>query len=99
MKSHDCCVSIASIWELSIKIGLGKLKLPRTLQEVAAECDSMGIDIVGISVNDCECLQTLPWIHRDPFDRMIIAHAISEDMTLVTHDANIHRYDGVKVLW
>ena len=99
LKHNDLCISIASIWELAIKTSLEKLKLPRTLHEIAGACDHMGIDIIGISLKDCECLQKLPWIHRDPFDRIIVSHAIAENIPLVTHDANIHRYSAAKTIW
>ena len=94
-----CCVSIASIWELAIKTSLGKLKLPKSLREIASECLSMGIVILDITVEDCICLKDLPWIHKDPFDRIIIAQAVTGHMPLVTHDGNIRRYDAVDIIW
>ena len=83
MENSDCCISIASMWELAIKMSRGKLRLPKTLREIADECALMGIEIVGISMEDCICLRSLPWIHKDPFDRIILSHAIAEHMPLI----------------
>jgi PIN domain nuclease of toxin-antitoxin system len=99
LQNDACSISMASIWELGIKISIGKLKLPKTLAEITAQCESMGIEIHDITVEDCMCLQTLPWIHRDPFDRIIIAHAINRSTRLISHDENIHRYQEVDVVW
>lgn len=99
IKNNACEISIASIWELAIKTSIGKLKLPKSLAEITAECESMGIMISGITVRDCMVLQDLPWHHRDPFDRIIISHAIAGDMTLLSHDGNVQSYPDVDVIW
>ncbi len=99
MENSDCCISIASMWELAIKMSRGKLRLPKTLREIADECALMGIEIVGISMEDCICLRSLPWIHKDPFDRIILSHAIAEHMPLISHDSFIQSYEGVQVIW
>lgn len=99
IETNDCCISIATIWEIAIKTSLGKLKLPKTLPEIAEKCADMGIDIVGISLEDCLCVQDLPLLHRDPFDRIIISHAVAEHIPLITHDMNIHRYGMVNCIW
>ena len=59
----------------------------------------MEIEIVNVTLEDCECVQTLPFIHRDPFDRMILSHALTESMPLITHDSNIRKYDMIETIW
>ena len=63
IQNNACAICIASIWEMAIKISVGKLKLPKSLAEIAAECESMGIEICGITVEDCMVLQSLPFNH------------------------------------
>lgn len=99
LKNNTCCISMASFWELSIKISLGKLKLPKSLVEIAEVCDNMGIEVCSITLNDCLTLQRLPWIHRDPFDRIIISHALTEGLPLVSHDGIIQKYSDLEVIW
>ena len=99
LQNNTCCISIASIWEMAIKMNLGKLVLPKSLSEIVAECKEMGIEIVDITVKDCVCLRDLPLIHRDPFDRMLISHAMVENIPLLSHDGNIHKYENLHVIW
>lgn len=99
IQSNTCVLSIASIWEMAIKTSIGKLKLPKSLAEIAVECEAMGIEICGITVRDCMVLQNLPWNHRDPFDRIILSHAMAEGMPLISHDGNVRSYAGVDVVW
>ena len=95
--------SIASLWEIAIKIALGKMEVdgasePLTIRGIADDCRMSGIDIVPISVDALAGLEQLPDIHKDPFDRLIVAQATCEGLTIVTKDANIQRYD-VETIW
>jgi PIN domain nuclease of toxin-antitoxin system len=94
--SHTAFVSAASVWEATIKAGLGKLSLPLDrLVDIIAEAgfDTLPVTIVhGLGVRD------LPPLHRDPFDRLLIAQARHEGLTLVTCNAMIQRYP-VATLW
>jgi PIN domain nuclease of toxin-antitoxin system len=88
-------VSAASAWELSIKTALGKLAAPDDLQAALAanQFHPLPITILhGISAGK------LPRHHDDPFDRMLIAQAQAENLTLVTHDAQFQAY-GVGIIW
>ena len=67
------CFSIASLWEISIKVGVGKLELDYSLQALTTLLQQLDIDILTISVADLEYYLTLPLHHRDPFDRILIA--------------------------
>jgi PIN domain nuclease of toxin-antitoxin system len=87
--------SAASIWEMAIKRAAGKLDVPEDLLDTMAERGFIELPVLsrhGLLAG------ALPPHHRDPFDRMLVAHAQSEDFTLVTGDKRIAAYD-VPVLW
>jgi len=83
-------VSSVSTWEIGIKKNLGKLEAPDNLQE---EIKLHRFTPLPINYDHAELAGKLPDIHRDPFDRMLIAQAITEKLTLVTRDEWIARYD------
>jgi PIN domain nuclease of toxin-antitoxin system len=87
-------LSIASIWEIAIKLSGGKLELPGTLQ---AAIDGMAAEMVPVTLAHIGRIQALPFHHRDPFDRMMIAQAMEEGLTIVTRDRHFRAY-GVPVL-
>ena len=100
IRQNDCCVSIASLWEMSIKVTKGQLVLRDTITEIARRCLDMGVDILPITPEHCQRLQQLPLYHGDPFDRLIMAQALVEDCPLVTKDEKIWKgYDEVKKIW
>lgn len=82
--------SAASIWEIEIKRALGKLRVPEDLGD---RCDRSGLDRLGISFEHAQTAGRLPPHHRDPFDRMLVAQARVEGLTLVTSDAALGAYD------
>ena len=97
-------VSPASVAELCIKASLGKLALPFGQDEDAGEAfaqllDQLGVMSLDVTLAHAARLRDLPLHHRDPFDRLIIAQAMAENLTLVTHDRTLGRYDGLAVLW
>ena len=92
-------VSVASCWEIAVKLSLGKLTLGKPFDEVfPGELERNGIGQVPIEISHLRALMTLPWHHRDPFDRVIIAQARVEAMTLVTRDGHAASY-GIDTLW
>ena len=91
-------VSIASLWEFTIKHNLGKLDFEGGITELWKMIDMNGFTIMQISEPCLSILDNLPFLHRDPFDRLLIAAAIAEDMTILTKDDNIHQYN-VKWVW
>lgn len=97
-EDSDVFVSIASFWEITIKNSLGKLELDLTITELMQSCIEDGFTILPISATHLEVLKNLPWIHRDPFDRLLISQAIAEELTFVTVDGNIREYD-IKTFW
>lgn len=98
-RSNALYLSLASLWEIQIKHQLGKLdlKLPWA-QMLDAQQQANGLEVLPVSVDHIQALEQLPAHHRDPFDRMLIAQARAEGMTLVSADAAMHPYD-VSTLW
>jgi len=96
--SNDVYISISSVWELAIKIGIGKLDFAGKAAGFARLAEKNEIALLPITTPHLTVLESLPMIHRDPFDRLLVATAIAEQMTLITADANIARYD-VSQVW
>ena len=94
----DIYISYASLWEMSIKKSLGKLRFPYTFEEMAGICKEESIQLLGIDYPDLDIVEKLPFIHRDPFDRLLVAQAQSRNLTIITRDTIIPKYD-ITVLW
>lgn len=97
--AHTLFLSIASIWEMQIKLQLGKLVLPQPLPlliEHQRQANSM--QLLSIDPDHIYTLGTLPMYHKDPFDRLVIAQAHSQRLTIVTADPLFATY-GVSILW
>jgi PIN domain nuclease of toxin-antitoxin system len=86
----DVRVSAATIWEVTIKQAIGKLKEPVDLPERIRDS---GFRHLPITFEHAIAAGRLPAIHRDPFDRMLVAQARCETLTLVTRDANVQKYE------
>jgi PIN domain nuclease of toxin-antitoxin system len=91
-------VSIVSAWEAAVKISLGKLSLDGGAAVFFGAVEENGFIILPVKRKHVELVETLPFHHRDPFDRMLVAAAASENMSLVTADAHIRLY-GVDCVW
>ncbi len=87
-------VSVATAWEIAIKQALDKLRVDDDYLEILAE---RGIGLLGIAATHTRAVRHLPHHHRDPFDRMLVAQAQVERLTLVTRDERLSRYD-VRIL-
>ena len=102
MHSTVLLVGVASLWEISIKISRGKLKLDCPMAElIDKELPENEIEILPIEREHLLLLQNLPFPtngHADPFDRMIVAQALAEDLELLSADAKLDAY-GVKRVW
>jgi PIN domain nuclease of toxin-antitoxin system len=96
--SNDICLSIASLWEISIKVGLGKLRLQNSFSDLEAVLKRLKIEILPITFSDTECYLNLPLHHRDPFDRMLIAQAINHSLIVVSCDVAFDAYP-IQRLW
>lgn len=87
-------VSVASLWEIAIKISLGKLILPGSIEVLFPEQLRLNnIALLPIDIQHLKTMSTLPFHHRDPFDRLIIAQAIVEEAGLVSMDQVFEQYD------
>lgn len=91
--------SVASAWELAIRASLGKLALTRPFHElIPVQLRNNSIQLLQISPDHLDALLTIPFHHRDPFDRMLISQATLEAAVLVSADATLDRY-GINRLW
>ena len=91
-------ISIASIWEIAIKINLGKLQLNTPFEEINRQIENNGFHWLPITFEHPLQLSKLPFHHRDPFDRMIIAQSTVNRLTVISKDGNFKDY-GVKLIW
>ena len=91
-------VSIVSMWEIAIKSSIGKLEIKSSISKIAETCEKEQFEILSIKPFHLDEIGRLPTIHGDPFDRLIISQAISENLVLITKDGTIPLYN-VKVLW
>jgi len=97
-RETDVLLSVASIWEIAIKHGLGKLRLPEPVERWVPSRIQLGqTAIVAIEVPHALRVATLPPLHRDPFDRLIVAQALVEGVPLVTADPALGDY-GIDVV-
>jgi PIN domain nuclease of toxin-antitoxin system len=85
-------VSAVSAWEIAIKIPLGKLRMPAEI-DIEHELERGGFLSLPIEIAHADALRRLPALHRDPFDRMLLAQAASEGLTLLTCDRQLDAYD------
>jgi PIN domain nuclease of toxin-antitoxin system len=90
----DAAVSVACVWEASIKSASGRLKGPDLASAVAAA----SLPFLHIDERHAKLAGELPLLHRDPFDRMLVAQARIEQLAIVTADGDIPRY-GIPVIW
>ena len=88
-------VSAATAWEAAIKAALGRLRIPDTIEAGVIES---GFEKLPISFSHAESAAHLPSHHTDPFDRMLVAQARAEGLTLVTHDRRLAAYE-IEILW
>lgn len=91
-------VSVVSFWEIAIKVSLRKLALLKPLELIIGEIEESDAVILGVAATHTLLVERLPFVHRDPFDRMLIAQASVEGLTIVTRDPHFPEY-GVPILW
>lgn len=96
--AHTRFVSMATFWEMAIKISIGRLPLLKDLKEIIAEVQANGFDLLPILPTHILKVENLPYFHRDPFDRMLIAQALVEDFTLISNENLFDQYN-VQRIW
>lgn len=94
---NEVVVSVASLWEMSIKSSLGKLHLHRPFEEFIQLYASTPIQTLPITIPHLLTLQQLPFHHRDPFDRILISQSIAENLSLISRDAAFTAYDITQI--
>lgn len=96
---NELWFSVASIWEIGIKNALGKLPLPEPIDSyISSRMVQLGVQYLEIRAPHALRAAALPLHHRDPFDRMLIAQAQIEDMTLVSADSMFQQYSDISIL-
>lgn len=95
---NEILLSVVSAWEISIKVGLGRLKLPGFPDLIPQQLVANGFVALPVAVPHALEVSKVPLLHRDPFDRMLVAQAWVEDLPVLTADQAIAQYD-VSVIW
>lgn len=93
--SNEVMLSAAVVWEVAIKRSLGKLDAPDGFAGLLLDAGAVPL---AVSIDHARAVRALPWHHRDPFDRLLVAQATLEDAVLVSSDERLHAYD-VQVIW
>lgn len=97
--NHQKFISIASVWEMAIKQGKGKLTLSFPLETyITQKLNMADFELLSIQLNHLAIISTLPFYHNDPFDRLLIAQAIVENIPIMSRDAAFDDYQ-VKRVW
>ena len=91
-------VSIASIWEISIKISLDKFRFPNGFKRFLEMIDENGFELLPVTFEHAIIVSTLEFIHRDPFDRLLISQCKNDNLTIATKDENIRKYN-IETIW
>jgi len=92
-------VSMASFWEIAIKLNIGKIELDMPFRELRQQMDINGFEFLPIKFEHTATLCTLEIHHRDPFDRIIIVQALVENLMVISKDKNFIQYQGLQLLW
>ena len=96
---NEVLVSAATVWEIAIKMSLGKLNMAATFDQLfPAQLQVNDMTLLPIEVTHLAHVATLPWHHRDPFDRLLIAQSIIENTPILSRDPAFDRYT-IKRLW
>jgi len=97
-RSNTAFVSVVSLWEMLVKHRLGKLPLPAPIADLLRPMRTHGVSTIALNESAVLRLSSLPDIHRDPFDRMLICQALDEGLTIVTPDQLMKSYP-VASMW
>jgi PIN domain nuclease of toxin-antitoxin system len=95
---NRCFVSVVSIWEIAIKLSLGKIDVRGGLDEISKIMRRYELELLPITFEHLQKLMTLDFHHRDPFDRIIISQGLVEKLEVVTKDENFPYYN-IKIVW
>lgn len=91
--SHDLLLSAASYWEIAIKISIGKYQIPGKFEEwIAEQIQVNALEILPIKISHAAIVSQLPFHHRDPFDRLLVAQALAEGISIISVDTIFDAY-------
>jgi len=97
--TNDVYLSVVSAWEIVVKAAVGRIELPETASQfIPRHVTQNGFEILPIRFTHALAVADLPPVHRDPFDRLLIAQAISEGLAILTGDSEIEKYH-VNIIW
>lgn len=96
--SNTVLLSVVSVWEMAIKTQLGRLELKLPLREIVTQQQANGLQILPVTLDHVLGLEVLPSVHKDPFDRLLVAQAIAEGAVLLSSDETLGSYP-VHVIW
>lgn len=96
--TDDVFVSVASFWEISIKLTIGKISLQIDFDDVEVSFGSTRFKLLPISIKDTIQLRQLPLHHKDPFDRILVAQAINHSLILISRDVAFDAY-SIQRVW
>ncbi|HEX7839533.1 MAG TPA: type II toxin-antitoxin system VapC family toxin [Kofleriaceae bacterium] len=94
---QECFLSAASVWEMAIKSSLGKLVLATSLEQLVRGGLERGLRLLDVTCGQAYLVERLPFHHRDPFDRILIAQAMHEGMRLVSRDEQLDAYPVTRI--
>lgn len=94
--AEEVHVSSVSLWEIAIKVNLGKLQVDQ--DRLDAEADLLGLRALATTARHARAVRSLPFHHTDPFDRLLVAQAMSEPLHFMTHDAVLRAYSPFVVV-
>ncbi len=97
-EDSELYISVASFWEITIKLSLVKLELGYTINDLINACSISNISIIPIEIAFLNELLILPSFHKDPFDRIIASTAISMNLSIITLDEYLNQYD-LNIVW
>ena len=98
-RRNEIFLSLVSIWEMQLKIQIGKLQLPLPLSQIVEEQQRLnGLQLLSITPEHIYALNQLPFHHKDPFDRLLIAQAMTENLPLLSADTVFPAYP-VQIIW
>ena len=99
ISEQECFLSLASLWEMAIKMSLGKLELPSSFDRyIPEQVRANSFSPLAIGFRHIAGCAALPWHHRDPFDRLLVAQALEENLRVVSRDAVFEQY-GLERIW
>jgi len=96
--SNTVLLSVVSVWEMAIKVQLGRLSLNLPLRTIVRQQQANGLQVLPVTLDHVLALEALPTPHKDPFDRLLVAQAIAEGAVLLTSDKMFRNYP-VNIVW